>query len=622
MLDHKRCFLNTPSTLDVYLDAGKKYFSFVLETGSRLSLSVTEPLHQAKLTAYDLPIRECQILLIPRPVRQRQRQHEFNLFIFSSSLIYPITELVEELLSLDTMTRRILEARGPKEAVQEASGQEMAGDGPLTTITNTPTTTEDTVSSAITRPARRILSMEYGMTFQSPIYNHSQNADTDVVRKKKTYLIIRADLLIPGDGEPSSNAALVVENKTIAWVGPQPEIPSKYTSAPHRAYTVPYLMPGLWDVHVHCVGPNAQGDEGPGYMPMVNGHPASAGARLARGLWESLQRGYTSLRDVAGFGCEVARAVGEGEIVGPSVYSSGACLSQTAGHGDVFAMPAGVVYGSLGVAQVVPGHFGTSAASCLVDGVDECRRAVRLQIRRGARCIKLFASGGVMSRDDDVRRAQFSDEELRVIVDEAARQGRSVAAHAHAREGILAAARAGVRTMEHFSFADGECIDLIKEKGIICVPTRAVTELLLSTGGEGLDPSSWEKAKLTAASHTKAYKLAIEAGCTIAMGTDTPPGVNMANELEYAVAAGLSSLEAIKAATVNGALTVGAQAPKTGQLKAGYEADVLGLTANPVEDVRVLQNKDNIKWVWKGGKIYKGPGVGPWGEDRWWGEDY
>lgn len=320
-------------------------------------------------------------------------------------------------------------------------------------------------------------------------------------------------------------------------------------------------------------------------------------------------------------GCEIAKAINEGELVGPNIYSSGACISQTAGHGDVFSMPAGVVYQNLGVSQASPGHFGTSV-SCIVDGVDECRRAVRLQIRRGAKTIKVLASGGVASRDDDVRCAQFSDEELKVIVEEAARQGRNVAAHVHAKAGILAAVKAGVKTVEHLSFADPECIALIKEKGVICVPTRWVVEYLLSTGGEGLPPSSWEKAKLAGSHHLAAYKMAIKAGCIIAMGTDTPPGVNAAVELEYAVEAGLSNLEAIKAATVNGALTVGVQAPKTGQLKVGYEADILGLTANPVDDVRILQNKTNIKWVWKGGKIYKGPGVGPWGEDKWWGDDY
>lgn len=478
-------------------------------------------------------------------------------------------------------------------------------------------------TAATTSEARRfpqqLYSMAYGMTIRGP--GQSQTAAAITAMKKKSYTIIKADLLIPGDGEPFSDAALVIENKIIAWVGQQSDIPDKYTSAPHRSYSVPYLMPGLWDVHVHFGGGSITGEEGPGYMGMITMHPASGGARLARGCWEAIQRGYTSMRDVAGYGCEVAKAVNEGEIVGPNIYSAGACLSQTAGHGDVFNLPAGVVYENLGVMKVTPGHFGSNF-SCIVDGVDECRRAVRLQIRRGAKCIKILASGGVMSRDDEVQYAQFSEEELKVIVEEAARQGRSVAAHVHAKAGILAAVEAGVRTVEHVSFGDQECINLIKKTKTIYVATRLVTEFLLSTGGKGLDPLTWEKAKLCGAHHLTAYKLAIKAGCTFAMGTDTPPGVNMAVELEYAVKAGLSNLAAIKAATANGPLTIGAQAPKTGQLKVGYEADVLGLTANPVEDVRVLQDKDNIKWVWKGGKIFKGPGVGPWGEDKWWGDDW
>lgn len=466
---------------------------------------------------------------------------------------------------------------------------------------------------------QQLFSMAYGMTIRAP--GQSQTAAAIAATKKKFYTIIKTGLLIPGDGEPFSDAALVVENKLIAWIGQQSDIPDKYASAPHRSYSVPYLMPGLWDVHVHFGGGSITGEEGPGYMGMITMHPASGGARLARGCWEAIQRGYTSMRDVAGYGCEVAKAVNEGEIVGPNIYSAGACISQTAGHGDVFNLPAGVVYENLGVMKVTPGHFG-STFSCIVDGVDECRRAVRLQIRRGAKCIKILASGGVMSRDDEVQYAQFSEEELRVIVEEAARQGRSVAAHVHAKAGILAAVKAGVKTVEHVSFGDQECIDFIKKTGTVYVATRLITEFLLSTGGEGLDPATWEKAKLCGAHHLAAYKLAIDAGCTFALGTDTPPGVNMALELQYAVKAGLSNLAAIKAATANGPLTVGAQAPKTGQLKVGYEADILGLTANPVEDVRVLQDKDNIKLVWKGGKIFKGPGVGPWGEDKWWGDDW
>ncbi|KAI0384868.1 amidohydrolase [Hypomontagnella monticulosa] len=461
----------------------------------------------------------------------------------------------------------------------------------------------------------RVRSTAFGVTIKTRGEDDSENATPHDIAKKRVLTIITADLLIPGDGEPLQDAALVIEDKLIAWVGTKDTIPKEFTDAPHRAVAVPYLMPGLWDVHVHFGGEGAQ-DAADSQLSIISEHPAAAGARLARGCWEAMQRGYTSLRDVAGYGCEVSRAIEDGTIIGPNVYSSGACLSQTGGHGDVFSLPAGDVLLNLGVsaAAVSAGHFGTSQ-SMLVDGVNECRRAVRLQIRRGAKVIKVMASGGVMSRDDDPLCAQFSPEELECIVQEATRQNRVVAAHVHGKPGILAAVEAGVTTVEHVSFADRECIDLIKKKGTVYVATRTIVELLLSSGGKGLSRQQWEKAQLCGRHSLSAYKLAVEAGVPIALGTDTPPGFNMAMELSYAVEAGLSSLEAIKAATANGPLTVGLQAPKTGQLKVGYEADVLGLLKNPVDDVKVLQEKTNIGWVWKGGKILKGPGVGPWGEE-------
>ncbi|KAI2632460.1 amidohydrolase [Hypomontagnella submonticulosa] len=464
----------------------------------------------------------------------------------------------------------------------------------------------------------RVRSSAFGAAIRTRRDGDSDSGPEDAKpsAKKRILTIITADLLIPGDGEPLQDAALVIENKLIAWIGAQTALPSEYSDAPHRAITVPYLMPGLWDVHVHFGDDVGQDTSGSQPSPLGE-HPAAAGARLARGCWEAIQRGYTSMRDVAGYGCEVARAIDDGTIIGPNVYSSGACLSQTGGHGDQFALPAGDALLNFGVsaAAVSAGHYFGTTQGMLVDGVDECRRAVRLQIRRGARCIKVMATGGVMSRDDDPMCAQFSPEELRCIVQEAARQNRGVAAHVHGKPGILAAVEAGVTSVEHVSFADRECIDLIKKKGTIYVATRTVVETLLSTGGKGLSRQQWEKALLCGKQNPVAYKLAVEAGVPIALGTDSPPGFNMAMELDYAVEAGLSNLEAIKAATANGPLTVGLQAPKTGQLKVGYEADVLGLLKNPVDDVKVLQEKTNIEWVLKGGKILKGPGVGPWGEE-------
>ncbi|KAF6829318.1 amidohydrolase [Colletotrichum musicola] len=473
----------------------------------------------------------------------------------------------------------------------------------------------------VERPAQ-MYSSTLGGTFKPKYPFNPLQDDNANVEKKVTITVIKTGLLIPGDGEPVKDAALVMADKLIAWIGPQSEIPSEYTDSPHRSHAVPYLMPGLWECHAHFMfgSPSDAGNKDP-YIGFITDHPSESGARLTRGCWMALQRGYTSMRDVAGLGCEISKVIEEGTIVGPNVYSSGSCLSQTAGHGDVFSMPAGDVLLNLGVSQIRPGHFGTSV-SMLVDGVDECRRAARLQIRRGAKFIKVLASGGVMSLSDNPMYAQFSPEELKVIVEEATRMGRVVAAHVHGKPGIMAAVEAGVTTVEHVSFADQECIDLMKKKGTVYVATRAVMDMLLGTGGEGIPKHVWEKAKLCAENHLVAYQMAIKEGIPIALGTDTAPGFNMAIEIEAAVKAGMSNLEALKAATANGPLTIGLQAPKSGQLKVGYEADVIGLLENPVEDVRVLQKAANIGWVWKGGKIFKGPGVGPWGESSWLDESW
>jgi imidazolonepropionase-like amidohydrolase len=429
--------------------------------------------------------------------------------------------------------------------------------------------------------------------------------------KEPKITIINADLLIPGDGEPLKDTTLVISDKTIVYVGSPEGVPKKYLrSGRLTRHHVPVLMPGLWDAHIHFGGNDEFYFD---YTDFLATHPASAGARLARECWEALQRGYTSVRDVAGYGCEISKAVVDGSIVGPNIYGCGGALSQTAGHGDIFGLPASDVYGHYSV-NSQPFEAGPLA---IVDGVDEARRAVRLQIRRGAKVIKLMASGGVMSRDDNPKYAQFSPEELKVIVEEAERQGRIVAAHCHGKAGIMAAIEAGCKTLEHVSYADEEVFALMKEKGVAYVATRHVIDMVLDTGGVGVVPESWAKMKALAGSHLEAYQGAVRAGVTMIMGIDGPAGWNSAAELQAAVQiGGMTSLEAIKAATANGPLCVGSEmAPLTGQLKEGYEADVIALEENPIADITVLQDKKVITHVWKTGKLYKGPGVGPWGEE-------
>ncbi|OOF91405.1 hypothetical protein ASPCADRAFT_57515 [Aspergillus carbonarius ITEM 5010] len=423
---------------------------------------------------------------------------------------------------------------------------------------------------------------------------------------------IYADLLIPGDGEPLRNVALVISDKIIAFVGPAADIPKKFLRATQSSHRVPVLMPGLWDCHMHFGGDDDYYND---YTAGLATHPAASGARLARGVWEGLQAGYTSYRDLAGYGCEIAKAIDDGTIVGPNVYSSGAAISQTAGHGDIFALPAGEVLGNYGVMNPRPGYWGAGQL-CIADGLEEVRRAVRLQIRRGAKVIKVMGSGGVMSRDDNPNFAQFSPEELKLMVDEAARQGRIVSAHVHGKAGILAAIHAGCKSLEHVSYADEEVFELMKEKGVLFVGTRAVVELLLATKGEGLVKESWAKVQALAGAHLRAYQGAVKAGVTMALGTDTAPGGPTTLELQFAVEkGGMTPLEAIRAATANAPLSVGPQAPLTGQLREGYEADVIALEENPLDDIKVFQDSKVVTHVWKGGKLFKGPGVGPWGED-------
>lgn len=217
---------------------------------------------------------------------------------------------------------------------------------------------------------------------------------------------------------------------------------------------------------------------------------------------------------------------------------------------------------------------------------------------------------------------KFSDEELEVIVEEAERQNRVVAAHVHGKAGIMAAIRAGCRTVEHVSYADKESLTLMKEKGILYVATRGIVDALYQEGGKGITPESWEKLQQIYSAHWDAYKLAIKSGVKIALGTDFGgnPGQSLALgknaiELEFAVRAGMTPAEAVKAATAMGPVSVGPQAPKTGQLKVGYEADVIAVQQSPLRDVKILQTVENITHVWKGGKLFKGPRVGPWGEE-------
>lgn len=250
------------------------------------------------------------------------------------------------------------------------------------------------------------------------------------------------------------------------------------------------------------------------------------------------------------------------------------------------------------------------------DGIPECLKAVRMQLRAGANVIKVCGSGGVGSERDNPVDQQFSEEEMKAMVDEAARAQRIVGAHCHGKAGIMAALHAGIKTIEHGSYLDEEAAELMKEKGAVLVATRLIVENGLHMK-DYFTPVGYAKLEAVATAQWKAMKLAIAKGVTCAIGTDSTgsiPGSKLVKqglngkELYYHVQAGMTPLQAIEAATANGPLTLGPQAPMAGQLKEGYDADFIGLDESPLEDIGVLSGPEHVSHVWRRGVCYKSPG--------------
>ncbi|KAL9620184.1 MAG: hypothetical protein Q9160_005299 [Pyrenula sp. 1 TL-2023] len=445
----------------------------------------------------------------------------------------------------------------------------------------------------------------------------NDNGDNDSDNDLSTATAIHASTLIPGRGASQRDQIVILKSGKIAHIGPPSSLPKKYSSL--KPTSVKYLLPGLWDCHVHFMGLAALS------LPDLNStSPAALGLRLARSAQDVLFAGFTSVRDVGGYAPEIDTVFKDPKsgLIGPSLYGAGAAISQTAGHGDQFELPLGWVWGGMSVNDT--GTMPGLQPVMLADGVEECRKAIRMQIRRGAKCIKILASGGVLSRDDDPEYAQFSPEELDVMVKEAARMERLLAAHVHGKAGIMAALRAGVHTMEHGTGLDEEAIELMKEKGAMLVATRTI----VSQGNDNLDelPNEETKRKMRWANerHKKAYALAVKSGVKCALGTDigvSQPGAPISHgmngeELSHAVEAGMTPMQAIEAATANGPETLNREgaghgmAPLSGQLRVGWDADLIALEEDPVKDVGLFKDPANVKWVWKAGRLVKGPGMG------------
>src|SRR5690554_2489947 len=408
---------------------------------------------------------------------------------------------------------------------------------------------------------------------------------------------IFADILIPGAGEPLADWAIIVADGLIEWVGSQVDVPSITGEDLH----VPVLMSGMWDCHTHFTGMQTPALAAAMDVPV----PVDA-ARSGADAQRAINAGVTSIGEVGGFGVYLARVINEGNALGPHIYAAGDLISPTGGHADLHNY-------SLGCVADLAQRDGW-LHTC--DGVTGALRAVRLQLRKNAKLIKICASGGTLTEYDDPMHQQFSDVEIRTMVEEAARAERIVAAHCHGKAGIMAALRNGVKTIEHGTFLDEEAADAMLEAGAILVTTRAVKIRNMEYAKtHGLPDYAWEKLLMTADAHQQAVSLAIEKGVIIAAGTDSlTSGDNTplrwgehALELKLLVDDGMTPLQAIESATATAPLTLGPQAPKAGQIKAGWDADLCAVAKNPIADISVLLDTTNITHVWKTGTLLKQP---------------
>ncbi len=408
-----------------------------------------------------------------------------------------------------------------------------------------------------------------------------------------TTIRIEANLLVPGRGEPIENGTVILDSGAIAYAGERQGAPATSDATVTEVRTV---MPGLWESHGHYIGIKS-----PDLAKEMFDPVATRAARATIDLLRTLEGGVTSVREVGGMGIFLQHAIDDGSILGPSLYAAGAVLSTTGGHGDIHQFPLDWL------THVDERGLGLGA---LCDGVPECLKAVRKQLRLGARVIKICASGGVMSEIDHPVHQQFSAEELEAIVEEAARAERVVAAHCHGKPGIMSALAAGVRTIEHGSYLDEEAAEAMKDAGAILVPTRFVVHELLGMG-DVLPPFAYRKGLAIADQHAQAMKIAVAAGVTIAMGTDIFVHGDMygqnSREIRYLVDAGMTPLEAIEAATANGPLTLGAQAPRSGQLAEGYDSDVIAIDFDPLTELEGWGEPSRVTHVWKSGVVAKTP---------------
>lgn len=405
---------------------------------------------------------------------------------------------------------------------------------------------------------------------------------------QKTYIYC-GKLIDPVNSRTESNMTIVVEKGRVLSVD------KGYTKTATGETVIDLknqtVMPGLIDMHVHLEGETRRGN----LADKFTMNPADIAFGSTAYAKTTLMAGFTTVRDLGGSGVNIAlrNAINRGNLIGPRIFTSGKSLATTGGHADP----------TNGYRKDLMGDPGPNEG--VLNGPADAYQAVRQRYKDGSDCIKITATGGVLSQAKDGANAQFTEEEVRAVVAAAKDYGFKVAAHAHGPEGIKRAIRGGVNSIEHGTFLDDEGIALAKQYGTYLVPTIIAGKSTADSAKipgyytEIVTPKALATGPQIQATFAKAYK----AGVKIAFGTDAGVFAHGKNWLEfiYMTEAGMPAMEAIRCATVHAADLLG-QSANLGSLQPGKWADIIAVEGDPLTDIRAMEK---VVFVMKEGKVFK-----------------
>ncbi len=400
-------------------------------------------------------------------------------------------------------------------------------------------------------------------------------------------LAVKSAQVIDGmGGIPLRPGIVLIRGDRIEAIGSEIKVPEAAEVIDLGSAT---LLPGLIDLHTHLTDEVGMHWE----EVLLKSTPGYAALFGAKNAGSTLLAGFTTCRDMGPTwpytDVDLRNAIDKGAVPGPRLMVAGNYVSATGGAGD---------------AKQFSIYVDVPLVQNLADGVDAVRRAVRTNFKHGSDFVKILATGAVLSKGIPPGAQQYSDEELRVAVEEANRWGRFVAAHAHGTEGIKAAIRAGVRTVDHGSMLDDEAIELLKTREAYYVPTLYVGVVIDQQGQDfGVPESEIQRSREMAVFRNATFRKALKAGLKIPFSTDAgvfPHGLN-AREFSIRVNEGESPMRAIMSAT-----SIAAEAikwtDKVGSIQKGKFADLIAVSGDPLKDITELER---VKFVMKGGVVYR-----------------